>query len=212
MHTELEALSQEPDLTGEIAQQLTEGSLLLAEVARSQAALLAEVASLLRRTFLAGGQLLLCGNGGSAADAQHVATEFVARYKRERRALPAMALGTDVTYTTAMSNDYSFDRVFARQVEAFGRAGDVLWAFSTSGNSANVLRAVETAHRLAVRVVAFSGDSGGALASTADLCLRVPSRDTARVQEAHMAAAHVVCDLVERALAQANGQPGLLAS
>lgn len=200
MHSELEEFGQGID-SREIAEQLTAGSLLLAEVARSQAALLAEVADLLRQTFRSGGQLLLCGNGGSAADAQHVATELVARYKRERRALPALALGTDVTYTTAMSNDYSFERVFARQVEAFGRAGDALWVFSTSGSSPNVLCAVDAARQLNLRVIAFSGHSGGALASRADLCLRVPSTETARIQEVHMAAAHVVCDLVERAQA-----------
>jgi D-sedoheptulose 7-phosphate isomerase len=162
---------------------------------------LAAVAAAIADALASGGRLLLCGNGGSAADAQHVATELVARYKRERRALPAIALGTDVTYLTAMSNDYDFNTVFARQVQAFGRAGDVLWAFSTSGNSPNVLAAVEAARTLGLTTIGFTGSTGGQLAPAVDHCLRVPSTDTPHIQEAHMAAAHAICELVERSLA-----------
>jgi D-sedoheptulose 7-phosphate isomerase len=149
----------------------------------------------------AGHKLLLCGNGGSAADAQHMATELLARYKIDRRALPAIALGTDVTYLTAMSNDIGFEAVFARQVEAFGQAGDVLWAFSTSGSSPNVLNAVRAARQQGLTTIGFTGAKGLELQSLADYCLLVPSTDTARIQEVHTAAAHAICDLLEQELA-----------
>jgi D-sedoheptulose 7-phosphate isomerase len=165
------------------------------------AQLLASAAAAIADAFAAGNKLLLCGNGGGAADAQHIATELVARYKRQRRALPAIALGTDVTFLTAQSNDYGFEGVFARQVEALGGRADVLWAFSTSGNSANVVAAVQAARERGLATIGFTGASGGKLKDLVDYCLCVPSSDTPRIQEAHIAAAHVICDLVEQALA-----------
>jgi D-sedoheptulose 7-phosphate isomerase len=175
-----------------------------AELLRETAACaehIAAVAAAIAGALEGGGKVLLCGNGGSAADAQHVATELVARYKLQRRALPAIALGTDVTYLTASGNDYGFETVFARQVEALGRPGDVLWAFSTSGASPNVLAAVAAARRLDMLTVGFTGASGGQLAPAVHHALRVPSDDTPHIQETHMAAAHAICDLLEAALA-----------
>ena len=146
-----------------------------------------------------GHKLLIFGNGGSAADAQHIASEFVGRMTRDRRALPAIALTTDTSALTAISNDYGYDEVFARQVQALGRAGDVALALSTSGNSPNVLRAVSACRSLGMRVVGLTGGDGGALAGQVDVSLRVSaSRLSPRVQETHILVGHVLCELVER--------------
>ncbi|MBV8086793.1 MAG: D-sedoheptulose 7-phosphate isomerase [Chloroflexi bacterium] len=186
----------------EAARQLAESAAVLNATAAAHAEVLARIAEVSIAALQAGNKLLLCGNGGSAADASHIATEFTARYKLERRALPAIALGADMAFVTAVSNDYAFERVFAREIEALGRRGDVLWAFSTSGKSRNVLRAIDAARDASMITVGFTGRSGGELPSAVDLCLRVPSDDTPRIQEAHIAAAHIICDLVERALAR----------
>jgi D-sedoheptulose 7-phosphate isomerase len=147
-----------------------------------------------------GGKLLLFGNGGSAAQAQHAAAELTGRYRRERRALAAVALTTDTSALTAIGNDYGIERVFERQLEALARPGDVALALSTSGKSPNVLRAVEAAKRLGLRVIALTGGDGGALAGRADVALVVPSAATPQIQEAHLALLHVLCDGVEREL------------
>jgi D-sedoheptulose 7-phosphate isomerase len=144
------------------------------------------------------GTLYLCGNGGSAADAQHIAGEFVGRFRTERRALPAVALCTDTSVLTCIANDYDYESVFARQVEALVRPADILWGFSTSGNSPNVLRAAETAKRQGARVLAFTGRANSDLQSRADLCLCVDAALTARSQEIHQLAYHIICDLVEQ--------------
>lgn len=150
--------------------------------------------------FRRGNKILLCGNGGSAADAQHIATEFVSRFRRERPGLPAIALTTDTSLLTAIGNDYGYERVFARQVEAHGRPGDLIIGISTSGTSASVIAAIQAARAAAMVTVGFTGASGGALAECVDYCLRVPSDNTARIQEVHITAAHIVCEIVERAL------------
>jgi D-sedoheptulose 7-phosphate isomerase len=144
-----------------------------------------------------GGKILLCGNGGSAADAQHLAAEFVNRFQRDRRALAAIALTTDTSVLTSIGNDSSFDQIFSRQVEALARPGDLLIAISTSGNSPNVLKAVEAARRLGVATVGLCGGSGGALAAAADEAFVVPSRETPRIQEIHITLGHVWCALTE---------------
>ncbi len=150
-----------------------------------------------------GGRLFWIGNGGSAADSQHLAAELVGRFEHERRGLASIALTTDTSVLTSVGNDYGFESVFARQVEALCRPGDLLVGLSTSGNSANVLRAMEAAARLGVARVGLAGGSGGRLCGLTDLCLVVASNNTARIQEAHMLIGHVLCDLVEqRALAQ----------
>ena len=157
-------------------------------------------ADLIARAFAADGRLLVCGNGGSAADAQHIAAEFVGRYLKERSPFPALALNANSSAVTAIGNDYGFDEVFARQVRAHGRAGDVLLAITTSGDSPNVLRAVEAAHEAGLSVIGLTGRDGGALAALCDVCLTVPVKSTPRIQEAHILIAHALCGLVEDAL------------
>jgi len=160
----------------------------------------AQAARTIAEAMRMGRRLLLVGNGGSAADAQHIAAEFVGRYRKERRALPALALSVNTSALTAIGNDYGFDDVFARQVEAFAHPGDVLLAISTSGNSRNVVRAVLQASSMAVKTIALTGASGGMLRSTAELCLCVPSSDTARIQEAHILVGHTIAGIVEQEL------------
>ncbi|MBD0275029.1 MAG: D-sedoheptulose 7-phosphate isomerase [Acetobacteraceae bacterium] len=148
----------------------------------------------------AGGTLLLCGNGGSAGDAQHWAGELVSRFFYDRPGLAAVALTVDSSILTAIGNDYGYERVFARQVEALGRPGDVLFALSTSGNSKNILAALEAARAKGMRSVGFTGQGGGAMAALCDLCLRVPSAVTPRIQEGHEVLGHTICAMVEAAM------------
>jgi D-sedoheptulose 7-phosphate isomerase len=150
-----------------------------------------------RTALKAGARILFCGNGGSAADAQHAAAELTGRFRRERRGLPAIALTTDTSAITAIANDYGFDQIFARQVEALGRAGDVLIAISTSGESLNVLAATERAAALGIRTIALTGRDGGGLAALADVTLLVPATDTARIQEAHIFLLHSLCEAID---------------
>jgi D-sedoheptulose 7-phosphate isomerase len=161
-----------------------------------------EIAEVIVKSLSSGGKLLLCGNGGSAADAQHIAAEFICRFVLNRRALPAIALTTDTSIITAAGNDFSFDEVFSRQVDALGAPGDVLIAISTSGNSPNVIKAVESAKRNRVTVIGFTGESGGKLRDMCDICLCVPSAVTARIQEVHITAAHAICSIAEKRLTQ----------
>ena len=158
------------------------------------------IASRMAETIRDGRKILWCGNGGSAADAQHMAAEFVGRFRKERPGWASIALTTDTSILTAIANDYGFDTVFARQVQALCQPGDVLAAFSTSGNSPNVLQAVETARSLRAFTVAFTGEDGGNLRNLADECFCVPSRDTARIQESHILIGHMLCDYIERRL------------
>jgi D-sedoheptulose 7-phosphate isomerase len=149
----------------------------------------------------AGGKLLVAGNGGSAADAQHIAAELVGRFTRDRQALSAVALTTDSSVLTSLANDLGAETMFARQVEALGRAGDVLLVLSTSGASANVVAALRIARETGLRTIALTGAAGNAAAEHSDLALRVPSESTARIQETHITLAHAICELVEEALA-----------
>lgn len=163
---------------------------------------IAEAVALITSAFERGGKLLLCGNGGSAADCQHMAADLVARLRSaapKRRALPAIALTTDTSFLTAFSNDEGFADVFARQVEALGKPGDVLVAISTSGNSGNVLRAAETARAAGLNVVALTG-SGGKLGGMADIAIAVPATDVTYIQEAHLSIEHVITELIEETL------------
>ena len=162
---------------------------------------LIRVARLMADTINQGHKILLLGNGGSAADAQHIAAEFVNRFLVERRPLPAIALTTDTSTLTSIGNDYSFEEIFSKQIEALGQAGDVAIAISTSGNSPNVLRAVEACGRVGLFVVGLTGGDGGALRDQVDFLLNVSqTRETARVQECHILAMHVLCDLIDRQL------------
>ena len=150
--------------------------------------------------FRAGNKLMICGNGGSAADAQHLAAEFVNRFLINRAPLPAIALTTDTSILTSVGNDFSYDYIFAKQVEALGKSGDILLGISTSGNSPNVVRAVDTAKKLGIRTVALTGGSGGRLAGEAELVLTVPSVKTPHIQEAHLWIEHMLCWLVDERL------------
>ena len=160
-----------------------------------------EASSVITDAFRAGGKALLCGNGGSAADCQHMATELVSHLTSEfeRPGLPAIALTTDTSFLTAFSNDCGFEGIFERQVQALGKEGDVLVAISTSGNSTNVVLAMEAAGRVPMKTVALTGQ-GGRLGKMADVAIRVPSDDTQHIQEAHLAIEHLLCELVERSL------------
>jgi len=170
-------------------------------VVRAVAGLESDIAAFGERAWAClagGGRVFWMGNGGSAADSQHLAAELVGRFERERPGLASIALTTDTSILTSVSNDYGFESVFARQVEALCRPGDLLVGLSTSGNSANVLRAMERAGELGVQRVGLTGGSGGRLRDCCELCIVVPSDNTARVQEAHILIGHVLCDLVER--------------
>jgi len=157
---------------------------------------------LLRDTLAAGKKLLLCGNGGSAADAQHIAAELVVRFRKERRSLPAVALTTDTSILTAHANDYDFSSVYSRQIEALGQAGDCLVAISTSGRSPNIIAAVKAARLAGVKTIALSGGDGGTLSNIADIAIIVPSAVTARIQEAHILIAHWWCELIDESFAE----------
>ena len=152
--------------------------------------------------FRKGNKILICGNGGSAADSQHIAAEFVGRYKRERKGLAAIALTTDTSILTAWANDYDYQTVFSRQVEALGNPGDIVIGLSTSGNSANVLKAFEEAKKKKIQCISFTGATGGKLNPLSEVCIQVPSENTPRVQECHMLAYHIICELVEEQLTQ----------
>ncbi len=150
----------------------------------------------------AGNKILLFGNGGSAADAQHLAAEFVNRFVIERPPLPAIALTTDSSIITSIGNDYDFSEVFSKQIRAIGQAGDIAWGISTSGNSVNVLKGLEVAKKIGLVTIAFTGKDGGSIAKIADLSINVSSSVTARIQEAHITAGHAICDLVDIKLFQ----------
>jgi D-sedoheptulose 7-phosphate isomerase len=155
---------------------------------------------LLVERLSAGNKLLVCGNGGSAADAMHIAAELVGRFLVDRRPLPAIALSANPAILTAVSNDYSYETVFSRQVEALAEPGDVVWGISTSGNSKNVVEALRAGHQRGARTIALTGKSGGAMAEHADVLLAVPVAETPRIQEIHVVTYHVICEAVEAAV------------
>ena len=170
------------------------------KVVQDMKKIMPEVASAglrVRTALEKGRKILICGNGGSAADSQHMAAEFVGRFVKERQSLPALALTVDTSLLTAVGNDYGFDYVFSRQVEGLGQEGDVLIAISTSGNSANVVKAVKTAKEKGLFVIGMTGENGGVLAKESDLCLAVPSQVTARIQEMHIMIIHMICEIAE---------------
>src|SRR5512140_4002831 len=173
------------------------------DAAETLAPAIARAATLMTECLLADGKVLACGNGGSASDAQHFAAELVGRFERERPELPALSLATDTSLLTAVANDYSFEQVFAKQVRALGGQGDVLLAISTSGNSANVIAAIDAAHERDRNVVALTGKGGGAIGrmlQAGDVHLCVPHERTARIQEVHLLAIHCLCDAIDQTL------------
>lgn len=186
----------------EIRAQLAALARLAEEVAESLPDAVGELAARVETTLRGGGKLLFCGNGGSAADAQHLAAEYVVRFSRERQPLAAIALTTDTSVLTAGGNDYGFEAVFERQVRALARPGDLLVLHSTSGESENLIRAADAARAMDVATAALLAKGGGRLRERVDLALVIPTDVTARAQELHLAVGHVVCDLVERSLSE----------
>ena len=194
------------DTFRKIENHLLQSAEIKRQTAASCAGSIAKAADLIAKVYLSGRKLLLCGNGGSAADCQHMAAEFVSHLSKDldRRALPAIALTTDTSFLTAFSNDCGFEGIFERQVEALGSAGDVLIGISTSGNSSNVLRAIEAARKKDMHTITLTGN-GGRLSAMADIAIAVPSSDTQYIQEAHLAVEHIVCELVEFVLFREPG-------
>ncbi len=187
----------------EIIQEILSDSLEVKEsFIRSNTASIMACAEKIAYAFTSDRKLMLCGNGGSAADAQHIAGEFINRFLLERPPLPAIALTTDTSVLTSIGNDYSFDDVFSKQVKALGMEGDILLAISTSGNSANVISAVKDARNQGIYTVGLTGGDGGKLATIVDMALVVKSNITPRVQEAHILAGHIICELVDYILFQ----------
>lgn len=174
---------------------------MVAALQEGSVEVIAAIADAITTVLELDGTIYLCGNGGSAADAQHIAGEFVGRFCRERKALAAIAFSTDTSVLTSIANDYAYERVFARQAEALVRQDDLLWAFSTSGTSANVIAAVEVAKERGARVIAFTGTADSELEQMADICFCADAESTARSQEIHQLAYHIICDLVERSFA-----------
>jgi D-sedoheptulose 7-phosphate isomerase len=182
----------------DITRELRESAALKVHVAETQGAMIQAMIECIWESMQQGGKLLLCGNGGSAADAQHLATECMVRLETERAPLPAIALTTDTSLLTAAGNDYGFEMIFARQVAGLGRPGDVLLVISTSGNSSNVVRAVEEAHRRGLHTLGLLGKDGGRLKQMVHMALVVPSPSTQRIQEVHITVGHILCGALER--------------
>lgn len=188
------------DLQRLVQQQISESITVQQQLAQEQVGTIVQMSEVLIRVLRGGGTLYLCGNGGSAADAQHVAAELVGRYLSERRALPAVALTTNTSILTAIGNDYDFSQIFARQVRALVTPRDAVAGISTSGESLNVLEALRAAREIGATTLGFTGAPGQPLAAEVEIGLCVPSPQTPRIQEAHILAWHIICDLVEQAL------------
>ena len=179
---------------------------LIGQLQESGLDTLAAIAEAIKKAIRQDGRVYICGNGGSAADAQHIAAELVGRFERERRPLPAIALTTDTSVITSVANDFGYENVFVKQVEALVRAGDILWVISTSGTSPNVTAAAELAKKKGALVLAFTGKSDSKLEQVADICFCANSESTARSQEIHQVAYHIICDLVERSFCEQPNQ------
>jgi D-sedoheptulose 7-phosphate isomerase len=188
-----------------VARSLKEGSDLRLKMAEAMAAEIATAATAIAEAFKAGRKLLLFGNGGSAAGAQHVAAMFMNRFLIERPPLPAIALTTDTSVLTSIANDYAFDEIFSKQVKALGKKGDVALGITTSGSSGNVLKALRAAKKLGMTTIALTGE-GGKAGALSDIALQIPSRSTPRIQEAHIAVGHILCDLTDKILFNGAGK------
>lgn len=180
-----------------VIKELEAGAELRRLVARELADTIVSAARMISQAYSNGSKLLLIGNGGSAADAQHIAAEFVGRFETETKGQPAIALTTDTSVITSIANDYGYDSVFSRQIEALANKGDVLIAITTSGNSPNIIRAVDAAHAAGIKVIGLTGKGGGALKAKVDLSITVPSDSVPRIQEIHIAIGHIICELVK---------------
>ncbi len=184
----------------EIESSLNESINLRKELLSGRVDTIIQIANIAIDAFRSGHSLYLMGNGGSAADAQHIAGELVGRFKKDRKPLPALALTTDTSVITAIANDYGYDKCFERQVEALAKEGDVVVGLSTSGNSVNILNAVTLAGKNKAKTIAFTGKGGGRLKENVDVCLEIPSPDTARIQECHITIGHILCSIIEKEL------------
>lgn len=187
-------------MTGLISRQILEHVELMKRIESELTPAIARIANRLIETFNIGNKLLVMGNGGSAADAQHLAGEIVSRFRFDRPGLPAIALSTDTSILTAIGNDYGFDRVFSRQVEALASPGDAVIGISTSGNSRNVITALEVARQAGCTTIGLLGNDGGLLKGLCEMPLVIPSSDTPRIQEGHITVIHIICDLVEQGM------------
>lgn len=189
-------------VNSQIASVIERHKQMIAEFEAQGLKAVSAAADAITRALKRNGTVYLCGNGGSAADAQHIAGELVGRFRRERKALAAVALSTDTSILTSVANDYAYEKVFARQVEALVKKGDVLWAFSTSGTSPNVIAAAQLARKKGACVLAFTGRANSKLEKMADICFCADDRSTARSQEIHQLAYHIICDLVEQSFCE----------
>lgn len=189
-------------VNSQIASVIERHKQMIAEFEAQGLKAVSAAADAITRALKRNGTVYLCGNGGSAADAQHIAGELVGRFRRERKALAAVALSTDTSVLTSVANDYAYEKVFARQVEALVKKGDVLWAFSTSGTSPNVIAAAQLARKKGACVLAFTGRANSKLEEMADICFCADDRSTARSQEIHQLAYHIICDLVEQSFCE----------
>ena len=188
MHTDINTINNRLDETLEV----------LSKIKQTQTDLINEVAKIITESFKSGNKLLICGNGGSAADAQHIAAEFIGKfYKIDRPALPAIALNTNTSIITALANDFGYDMTFSRQVEGLGQKGDVFITISTSGNSINALEAAKIARDKGMKVISFTGEGGGKLADVSDITIKIPSKNTPIIQNAHISILHIICEIVE---------------
>jgi len=183
-----------------VKQFLKESGDLKHRVAETLSGEILEAAQTIRDRLASGGKLLLMGNGGSAADSQHIAAELVGRFKKERAAIPAIALTVDSSSLTALGNDYGFEAIFSRQIEALATAKDAVMGISTSGNSQNVIRALNLARNMGAATIGLMGHGGGKMKDCVDICIVVPSDDTARIQEVHITIGHIICEIIEQDL------------
>ncbi|MCP4254400.1 MAG: D-sedoheptulose 7-phosphate isomerase [Candidatus Scalindua sp.] len=184
----------------EIESSLNESISIKTELLSSRVESIIQIANILIEAFKAGSSLYLMGNGGSAADAQHISGELVGRFKKNRKPLPALALTTDTSVLTAIANDFGYDQCFERQVDAFVRDGDVVIGLSTSGNSLSIINAALVAKKKGAITIAFTGQGGGKIKDNVDVCLEIPSKDTARIQECHITIGHILCSIIEKEL------------
>ncbi len=194
-------IKESENFTAAIEAEFIESIYVKQQVIEGHLSTINDIANLLIESLRAGNKVLFFGNGGSAADSQHIAGELVGKFRRVRKAMPAVALTTDTSILTSIGNDFGYDYVFARQIEGLGQPGDVAIGISTSGNSPNVLRALKAARDIGMATVGFTGESGGQMQDYVDICFHAPSDSTPRIQEVHITAGHIICEMVEKTFA-----------
>jgi D-sedoheptulose 7-phosphate isomerase len=200
-------IKESENFTAAIEAEFIESIYVKQQVIEGHLSTINDIANLLIESLRAGNKVLFFGNGGSAADSQHIAGELVGKFRRVRKAMPAVALTTDTSILTSIGNDFGYDYVFARQIEGLGQPGDVAIGISTSGNSPNVLRALQAARDIGMATVGFTGESGGQMQDYVDICFHAPSDSTPRIQEVHITAGHIICEMVEKTFAGVGLKP-----